>query len=725
MSVGARWVVAVTAAVAGFAGGGALAVAVGLNLGLALAVAAVPFTITLAVLGPWAERAHAERRDHPVEPSEKAALHWAAVPQGAAFHGRRPELSTLRQWVDGGCEVILIQGMPGAGKTSIAAQLARELSAGFAVAWYSLLNAPPIEDLLADAVRFVSGQRQLDLPADADGRIALLVEQMAATRCLIVLDNFDTVLAGKDRPEEYLPGYAAYGRLLRSVSETAHRSCLVVTSRERPGNLTFPGRRGPARHFELGGLSEEDAEWLLGHSGVSGSDADLAALVSKSGGNPLILKQAAQTVSEIYQGDLAVFLRDWPDLAPDVYRLLTPAFERLSALDQSAMFWLAVNREAVSLPELHDDMLKQPSRQSLFEALEALSRRSMIEAVGSGLFGLQPVIMEFVTERLIDTVCAEVQAAQPAVLATHALLKAQAKTYIRAAQVSLVLTPVAERLLGAMGRTGLKRQIDQMLDTLRNQGVSATGYAAGNLCNLLVRLEYDLRGADFAGLTLLQALLQGVSLVDATFAHAHLVDCLFSEDFGTVMCAAVSSDGLTIATGTLNGEIRIWDADSGRPRKSWTAHADRVWEIAFSPDGTTLASCSEDETIRLWELPDATLLKELRGHTHWIPSIAYSPDGTRLASAAADETARVWDVANGTCLKELRGHTGWVMSVCFAPAGDQIATAGADGTVRLWDAITGECKITMPGHAGPAGSLTFSADGTLLASSGADDTVRI
>src|SRR6185369_9182687 len=82
MGVRARWAVAVVAPVVVFAGGAALAVAAGLNLGVALGVAAVPFAITLAVLGQWAERAHAQHRDLPPVPSEQAARDGGAVPQG-------------------------------------------------------------------------------------------------------------------------------------------------------------------------------------------------------------------------------------------------------------------------------------------------------------------------------------------------------------------------------------------------------------------------------------------------------------------------------------------------------------------------------------------------------------------------------------------------------------------------------------------------------------------
>ena len=159
---------------------------------------------------------------------------WGEAPDLRRFCGRSHELAQLRSWLAfEGCRLIVILGMGGIGKTSLATKVAQDVQGQFEVViWRSLRNAPPAEEILDDILRVFNPGATLDLVPNLDRQIKLLLEHLRRQRCLILLDNFEAILAEGERAGSYRAGYAGYGELLRRVSESIHQGCLLVTSRE-------------------------------------------------------------------------------------------------------------------------------------------------------------------------------------------------------------------------------------------------------------------------------------------------------------------------------------------------------------------------------------------------------------------------------------------------------------------------------------------------------------
>ena len=190
-----------------------------------------------------------------------------------------------------------------------------------------------------------------------------------------------------------------------------------------------------------------------------------------------------------------------------------------------------------------------------------------------------------------------------------------------------------------------------------------------------------------------------------------------------VTCVAFSPDRRTLASGSWDRTVRVWDAETGQPLQTLEEHTDGVRSVVFSPDGNTLASGGYDNTLRLWDAKIGQHKPALEGHTDYIRSVVFSPDGSTLASGSYDRTIRVWDAETGQHKLTLEGHTDGVLSVAFSPDGNTLVSGSYDGTGRLWDAETGQHKLTLEGPMDDVNSVAFSPDGSTLVSGGYVDTI--
>jgi WD40 repeat protein len=168
-----------------------------------------------------------------------------------------------------------------------------------------------------------------------------------------------------------------------------------------------------------------------------------------------------------------------------------------------------------------------------------------------------------------------------------------------------------------------------------------------------------------------------------------LITSLESQTNQAAFSAAWSPDGESVATGSLDGAVRIWDAQSGALRSQIPAHSDYITRVAWSPSGDRLATASNDNTARIWEAETGTLLFDLSGHSDDVAGVAWSPDGGKIVTTSLDASALVWDAESGELSFPLKGHEDQVWDAAWSPDGNYIATDSRDGTARIWDAATG------------------------------------
>ncbi|MBW4578088.1 MAG: hypothetical protein KME42_00755 [Tildeniella nuda ZEHNDER 1965/U140] len=653
---------------------------------------------------------------------------WGDAIDVSIFYGRTQERATLKHWlVQDRCRLVTLLGMGGMGKTSLSVKLAEEIQSEFAcVIWRSLRDAPPLDELLTTLIQFFAQQQDTALPDSLGGKLSHLIELLKRSRCLIILDNVEAVLQGGKCAGTYREGYETYGELLKRVGEIAHQSCLVLTSREKPQEVgTMEGDRLPVRTLPLVGLDVAAGQHILDAKGLHGAIDDRELLIAHYRGNPLALKMAATSIQNLFAGHIAPFLEQNTVAFNGIGHLLQQQCDRLSPLEQAVMHWLAINREPVTLADLQADLVSELPKSTLMAVMESLRWRSLIESSAIG-FTQQPVVMESVTESLLEQVTNEIVTEQPQVFLSHALIKAQVKDYIRDSQMRVILKPLIDRLLTQLGSPKqLELKLSRLLAYLRTHCAQQPNYGAGNLLNLCRQLETDLTGYDFSCLSIRQAYLQDVNLHQVNFTEAEFVNCAFASTFGGVTSVAFSADGRQLATSDTNGSIQLWSLTHGKQLALCTGHNSWVWSVAYSPSQPLLASCGQDHQVRLWDSNTGQCLKLLEGHIGIATAVAFSPDGQWLASTSGDQTIRLWNVATGQCVQTLYGHAACVWSVVFHPDGKTLFSAGEDNVIRRWQIASGLCVQTLTGHQHWVRAIAISPDGQQLVSGSDDQTLKL
>ncbi len=652
---------------------------------------------------------------------------WGEAIDVSVFYGRTTELNNSQEWILGTrSRIVCVLGMGGIGKTALVVKLAQQVQPEFEyVIWRSLRNAPPLETLLAELVPFVSNQQETKT------EISRLIHYLRASRCLLILDNWETILLAGDRVGQYRPGYEDYGELLKAIGEVAHQSCLLLTSREKPAEIAAMEGVDEAVHSLVLRGSFEVAQALVQSRGLLGTEEEKQQLCDRYSNTPLALKIVATSIADLFDRKIGEFLKEDTVVFNGIRRLLDQQFQRLSALEKNIMYWLAINREWTSIAELYEDIVPAVVKTNLIEALESLSWRSLIEQQGSRSTQ-QPVVMEYMTERLIEQVSSEIATKQgtkiesDTLFQSHALLKTTVKDYVAQTQGRLILEPIAELIYcHASSKSAVEQQIQIILEQLRSEKNNLSGYGGGNLINLCHYLKIDLTGYDFSYLKIWHAHLQKIHLHQVNFAHSDLSKSVFNQTFSSILSVAFSPDGKLLATGDTNGDIWLWEIIISQPILKCKGHKNCVRSVSFSPNGYTLASGSDDQTVKLWDARTGQCLNTLQEFKNWVSSVAWSPDGQTLASAGSDQTVRLWDKDTGQCLKVLQGHTNWIFSVAWSPDGQFLATGSRDQTVKLWDVSTGECYKTLKGHTNMVYPVAWSQDGRILASGSADETVKL
>lgn len=190
--------------------------------------------------------------------------------------------------------------------------------------------------------------------------------------------------------------------------------------------------------------------------------------------------------------------------------------------------------------------------------------------------------------------------------------------------------------------------------------------------------------------------------------------------FEALTTVAFSTGGKTLAAGTWEGPVELWDVRDRSIIGRLEGHSDYVTAAIFSPDGRWLATSARANRIKMWELATGEIALMFGEEADMPLSLEFSPGGEMLAAGMSGGRIKLWDAATGSPIGSLESHTDAVTAVQFFPDGKTLASGSWDGTVLLWDVASEAVIGTLKDDDGdwgdpPVDVMALSPDGETLA----------
>jgi len=338
--------------------------------------------------------------NHQSQPdNNRTYLDLGHIPEITQFYGRVAELNNLETWIVAEkYRLVTVLGLKGIGKTTLSLKLVDKIKNSFNyVIRRSLYFCPKLDELLSEILPSINPQ--LKLSQSLDKKLNLFLELIKSHRCLIILDDLQSLFDSKKLAGNYQKDYQDYQLLFKSIAEVNHQSCLLLLSQEKPIDTTFYGQKNKfIKTLIVEGLGEDAIE-ILRHHHLSNEDS-WQTLIKRYQGHPLWLELVASFIQETFLGKVADFLElKYPIAEETLEQTLLSILQSLTESEKLMLTELANFNQPISIKEMIDQT--SLAYTDSLKIIQSLIRRIIVAKDENALLCLNPVFKAYVINHQI------------------------------------------------------------------------------------------------------------------------------------------------------------------------------------------------------------------------------------------------------------------------------------------------------------------------------------
>lgn len=575
--------------------------------------------------------------------------------------------------------------MGGIGKTTLLTSFIKEKLFN-KTAYFDLKNKDDFITIAKDILRDVFSETIL--PDDRQELIKRLLNYLEKNRVLLVLDNLESIMDIGCNAGKILHEYEDYSKFLEQILQIDTMSTIILSARER---LMLGSRYSESYMlYKLEGITVEQAHKLLMDYELKGDDGIWERFVKLYSGNPMSLKIVACEISEYFNSDIKDFLED-PEIPHELEELLNEQLERFSLLEKVILFRCAVERGFVNERFLCSQIVgidfSSASIHRMFQNIVNhcfLEIKQEVEDVRLRSYYLQPVIMDFLSQKLVHILVDEVTKCQPEFISFIPLINTVAKEYILNTQKEIFLHPLRNNILQRYGENECNHYLEELCKKIGN----VRSYTVGNILSILSTYNEMISGWDFSSKFILNADLRHIKIVDCDFQNATFENVLLMHTFGNLIDAKFSYDDSLIFGGATDYNIYAWNSRDLSFRFRLGEHSD--WVRSVDSNNKYIASASNDEYVCVYDYNDHSLLGKFHEGSR-VRKVALPKESNGYVYSSGDgKIVHQWCLEDQSC-KKFIGHDNviWDFELIEIDKIDYIVSVSDDRTAILWNIQNG------------------------------------